>query len=98
MTSISVSVNGECKVPPGFRFQPTEEELLLYYLKKRVLCEKIDLDIICDIDPNKFEPWDIQEVNNPSFVYVAEKCKTGSMPQNDCYFFSHKDKKYTSGT
>ncbi|KAI5345915.1 hypothetical protein L3X38_013792 [Prunus dulcis] len=60
MTSISVSVNGECKVPPGFRFQPTEEELLLYYLRKRVLCEKIDLDIICDIDPNKFDPWDIQ--------------------------------------
>ncbi|CAL9007569.1 unnamed protein product [Prunus brigantina] len=63
MTSISVSVNGECQVPPGFRFQPTEEELLLYYLRKRVSCEKIDLDIICDIDLNKFEPWDIQDMH-----------------------------------
>ncbi|KAM7476573.1 hypothetical protein LguiB_023816 [Lonicera macranthoides] len=25
-------------------------------------------------------------------------CKIGSMPQNDWYFFSHKDKKYQTGT
>ncbi|CAB4289899.1 unnamed protein product [Prunus armeniaca] len=88
MSSISVSVNGQCQVPPGFRFQPTEEELLLYYLRKRVSCEKIDLDVIRDIDLTKLEPWDIQ----------AEKCKIGSLPQNDWYLFSHKDKKYPSGT
>lgn len=29
---------------------------------------------------------------------VAEKCKIGSLPQNDWYLFSHKDKKYPSGT
>ncbi|MCD7447439.1 hypothetical protein HAX54_029114, partial [Datura stramonium] len=28
----------------------------------------------------------------------AEKCKIGSTPQNDWYFFSHKDKKYPTGT
>jgi hypothetical protein len=28
----------------------------------------------------------------------AEKCKIGSGPQNDWYFFSHKDKKYPTGT
>lgn len=31
------------------------------------------------------------------FVSV-EKCKIGSTPQNDWYFFSHKDKKYPTGT
>lgn len=29
---------------------------------------------------------------------LAEKCKIGSTPQNDWYFFSHKDKKYPTGT
>ena len=29
---------------------------------------------------------------------IAEKCKIGSGPQNDWYFFSHKDKKYPTGT
>jgi hypothetical protein len=29
---------------------------------------------------------------------VAERCKIGSGPQNDWYFFSHKDKKYPTGT
>ncbi|GFP89288.1 NAC domain-containing protein 43 [Phtheirospermum japonicum] len=84
---MNLSVNGHSKVPPGFRFHPTEEELLHYYLRKKVSCQKIDLDVIRDVDLNKLEPWDIQE-----------KCKIGSTPQNDWYFFSHKDKKYPTGT
>lgn len=84
---MNLSVNGQSKVPPGFRFHPTEEELLHYYLRKKVAYEKIDLDVIRDVDLNKLEPWDIQE-----------RCKIGSTPQNDWYFFSHKDKKYPTGT
>lgn len=57
---MNLSVNGHSKVPPGFRFHPTEEELLHYYLRKKVACEKIDLDVIRDVDLNKLEPWEIQ--------------------------------------
>ncbi|KAJ7963429.1 NAC domain-containing protein [Quillaja saponaria] len=85
--NMSISVNGQSQVPPGFRFHPTEEELLQYYLRKKVGYEKIDLDVIRDVDLNKLEPWDIQEM-----------CKIGTTPQNDWYFFSHKDKKYPTGT
>ncbi|CAN6704644.1 unnamed protein product [Malus baccata var. baccata] len=85
--NMSISVNGQSQVPPGFRFHPTEEELLQYYLKKKVSNQRIDLDVIRDVDLNKLEPWDIQE-----------KCKIGTTPQNDWYFFSHKDKKYPTGT
>ncbi|XP_047335600.1 NAC domain-containing protein 43-like [Impatiens glandulifera] len=84
---MSISVNGQSQVPPGFRFHPTEEELLQYYLRKKVGNEKIDLDVILDVDLNRLEPWDIQE-----------KCRIGTTPQNDWYFFSHKDKKYPTGT
>ncbi|KAE8690170.1 NAC domain-containing protein 43 [Hibiscus syriacus] len=84
---MNLSINGQSQVPPGFRFHPTEEELLHYYLRKKVAFEKIDLDVIQEVDLNKLEPWDIQE-----------KCRIGSTPQNDWYFFSHKDKKYPTGT
>jgi hypothetical protein len=57
---MSISVNGQSVVPPGFRFHPTEEELLTYYLRKKVASERIDLDVIRDVDLNKLEPWDIQ--------------------------------------
>ena len=57
---MSISVNGQSQVPPGFRFHPTEEELLQYYLRKKVSFDKIDLDVIRDVDLNKLEPWDIQ--------------------------------------
>ncbi|KAF6135201.1 hypothetical protein GIB67_035272 [Kingdonia uniflora] len=79
--------NGHVSVPPGFRFHPTDEELLYYYLRKKVAYEVIDLDVIRDVDLNKLEPWDLKDM-----------CRIGSGPQNEWYFFSHKDKKYPTGT
>ncbi|CAA6665851.1 unnamed protein product [Spirodela intermedia] len=79
--------NGPLSVPPGFRFHPTDEELLYYYLRKKVAYEPIDLDVIRDVDLNKIEPWDLKD-----------RCRIGSGPQNEWYFFSHKDKKYPTGT
>ena len=50
----------ESCVPPGFRFHPTEEELLNYYLRKKVASKEIDLDVIRDVDLYRIEPWDLQ--------------------------------------
>ncbi|KAL6876447.1 hypothetical protein ACP4OV_013019 [Aristida adscensionis] len=79
--------SGPLSVPPGFRFHPTDEELLYYYLRKKVAYEPIDLDVIREIDLNKLEPWDLKD-----------RCRIGTGPQNEWYFFSHKDKKYPTGT
>ncbi len=48
------------RVPVGFRFHPTDEELVGYYLPKKVTDRKIDLDLIRDLDLYKLEPWDLQ--------------------------------------
>ncbi|KAM0828522.1 hypothetical protein ACQ4PT_067490 [Festuca glaucescens] len=80
-------MNAFSHVPPGFRFHPTDEELVDYYLRKKVALKRIDLDIIKDVDLYKIEPWDLQE-----------QCKIGTEDQNDWFFFSHKDKKYPTGT
>ncbi|XP_057541640.1 NAC domain-containing protein 37 [Amaranthus tricolor] len=77
----------ESCVPPGFRFHPTDEELVGYYLKKKIASQKIDLDVIRDIDLYRIEPWDLQD-----------RCRIGYEEQNEWYFFSHKDKKYPTGT
>ncbi|KAK9275607.1 hypothetical protein L1049_022874 [Liquidambar formosana] len=53
--------NGQLSVPPGFRFHPTDEELLYYYLRKKVSYEAIDLDVIREVDLNKLEPWDLKD-------------------------------------
>uniref|UniRef100_A0ACD5USW3 Uncharacterized protein n=1 Tax=Avena sativa TaxID=4498 RepID=A0ACD5USW3_AVESA len=80
-------MNAFSHVPPGFRFHPTDEELVDYYLRKKVALKRIDLDIIKDVDLYKIEPWDLQE-----------QCKIGTEDQSDWFFFSHKDKKYPTGT
>ncbi|EEC82812.1 hypothetical protein OsI_27595 [Oryza sativa Indica Group] len=70
---MSISVNGQSCVPPGFRFHPTEEELLNYYLRKKVASEQIDLDVIRDVDLNKLEPWDIQGAEIPQLDQLEEE-------------------------
>nr|GMD11751.1 NAC domain-containing protein 43-like [Ipomoea batatas] len=70
---MNLSVNGQSQVPPGFRFHPTEEELLHYYLRKKVTSEKIDLDVIRDVDLNKLEPWDIQGKEVQDRIGAAER-------------------------
>jgi hypothetical protein len=53
-------MDGSSHAPPGFRFHPTDEELVDYYLRKKVASNKIDLDVIKDVDLYKIEPWDLQ--------------------------------------
>ena len=50
---------GEQGLPPGFRFHPTDEELITFYLASKVfnggLC---GIDIV-EVDLNRCEPWEL---------------------------------------
>jgi hypothetical protein len=58
-TAAAAAAAAASRVPPGFRFHPTDEELVNYYLRKKVKMEGFDLDVIRDVDLNKLEPWDL---------------------------------------
>ncbi|KAJ6399169.1 hypothetical protein OIU77_019838, partial [Salix suchowensis] len=45
--------------PPGFRFHPTDEELVLYYLKKKICKKRIELNIIRELDVYKWDPEEL---------------------------------------
>ncbi|KAK4747158.1 hypothetical protein SAY87_026195 [Trapa incisa] len=72
-------------LPPGFRFHPTDEELVNYYLKRKIIGLEIELDIIPEVDLYKCEPW---ELADKSFL-----------PSKDLewYFFGPRDRKYPNG-
>lgn len=53
--------------PPGFRFHPTDEELVLYYLKRKICGKKLKLDIIRETDVYKWEP---EELPGNDFVFL----------------------------
>ena len=50
---------GGASLPPGFRFHPTDEELVGYYLKRKVDGLEIELEVIPVIDLYKFDPWEL---------------------------------------
>ncbi|KAF8404503.1 hypothetical protein HHK36_009388 [Tetracentron sinense] len=71
--------------PPGFRFHPTDEELILYYLKGKICGRQLKLDVIGELDIYK---WDPEELPGQS------KLKSGD---RQWFFFSPRDRKYPNG-
>lgn len=49
----------QLELPPGFRFHPTDEELITHYLSKKVLETNFSAKAIGEVDMNKVEPWDL---------------------------------------
>jgi len=49
----------EEKLPPGFRFHPTDEELITYYLLRKVSDVSFTSKVVAVVDLNKSEPWDL---------------------------------------
>lgn len=70
-------------LPPGFRFHPTDEELISHYLYKKVIDSNFSARAIGDVDLNKSEPWDL-----PFKAKMGEK---------EWYFFCVRDRKYPTG-
>lgn len=71
---------------PGFRFHPTDEELVRYYLKRKVCDRPLRFNPICVTDIYKSEPWDLPD---KSMLKTRDK---------EWYFFSMLDKKYGNGS
>ncbi|XP_020261984.1 NAC domain-containing protein 2-like [Asparagus officinalis] len=74
----------DMKLPPGFRFHPTDEELVKHYLCRKCAGLSISVPIIADIDLYKFNPWDLPEM--------------ASYGEKEWYFFSPRDRKYPNGS
>ncbi|KAK6123190.1 hypothetical protein DH2020_043047 [Rehmannia glutinosa] len=47
------------ELPPGFRFHPTDEELITHYLSKKVVDGNFAAIAIGEVDMNKVEPWEL---------------------------------------
>ena len=47
------------QLPPGFRFHPTDEELIMHYLKNQAMSKPCPVSIIPEVDIYKFDPWQL---------------------------------------
>ncbi|WCJ36876.1 NAC domain containing protein 2 [Euphorbia peplus] len=70
--------------PPGYRFRPTEAELVIYYLKRKVEGQKLPKSKIMDVNLYHHNPDELAE----HFKACGEK---------EWYFFTPRNKKYRNG-
>ncbi|XP_017971925.1 PREDICTED: putative NAC domain-containing protein 94 [Theobroma cacao] len=65
---------------PGFRFHPTDEELVGFYLKRKIQQRRLSIELIKQLDIYKYDPWDL-----PKLATTGEK---------EWYFYCPRDRKY----
>ncbi|XP_062198759.1 NAC domain-containing protein 55-like [Phragmites australis] len=65
---------------PGFRFHPTDEELVGFYLKRKIQQKPLSIELIRQLDIYKYDPWDL-----PKLASTREK---------EWYFYCPRDQKY----
>ncbi|KAL7082286.1 hypothetical protein ACP275_14G089800 [Erythranthe tilingii] len=70
-------------VMPGFRFHPTEEELVEFYLRRKVEGKRFNVELITFLDLYRYDPWEL-----PGLAAIGEK---------EWYFYVPRDKKYRNG-
>ncbi|KAI9086382.1 hypothetical protein K1719_031836 [Acacia pycnantha] len=75
--------NLEIQLPPGFRFHPSDEELIVHYLRNKATSCPLPASFIADIDLYKFNPWEL-----PSKALFGE---------DEWFFFTPRDRKYPNG-
>nr|WLM68367.1 NAC family transcription factor 15 [Larix gmelinii var. olgensis] len=78
------NAEAELQLPPGFRFFPTDEELVVHYLCKKAASQMIPVPIIAEVDLYKYDPWQL-----PDKALFGEK---------EWYFFTPRDRKYPNGS
>ncbi|WVZ71734.1 hypothetical protein U9M48_020281 [Paspalum notatum var. saurae] len=76
----------DMNLPPGFGFHPSDTELVSHYLKRKILGQKIEYDLIPEVDIYKHEPWDL-----------PAKCNL-PVKDNKWHFFASRDRKYPTGS
>ncbi|XP_022740998.1 NAC domain-containing protein 82-like [Durio zibethinus] len=76
---------GKNSLAPGFRFHPTDVELLKYYLKRKILGKKLSFKVIAEVDIYKHAPWDLPDMSI---------LKTGDLKW---FFYCPIEKKYARG-
>ena len=47
------------ELPPGFRFYPSDEELVCHYLHKKITNEEVLKGTLVEIDLHTCEPWQL---------------------------------------
>ncbi|XAR73177.1 hypothetical protein NMG60_11007057 [Bertholletia excelsa] len=72
-------------LPPGFRFHPTDVELVMYYLKKKATGKRLLVDAISELNIYNYSPWDL-----PGKSCLRSK-------DLEWYFFCPIERKYASG-
>ncbi|CAI0453370.1 unnamed protein product [Linum tenue] len=63
---------------PGFRFHPTDEELVGFYLKRKIQQRSLAIELIKQVDIYKYDPWDLP--SKPASPILDRKYRNSARP------------------
>ncbi|KAK9289922.1 hypothetical protein L1049_008083 [Liquidambar formosana] len=75
--------NSNIQLLPGFRFHPSDEELIVHYLRNKATSSPVPASIIAEVDLYKCDPWELP--------------KKALFGEDEWFFFTPRDRKYPNG-
>ena len=61
----------EIRLPPGFRFHPSDEEIIQHYLRNKFTSSPLPASIIAEIDLYKYNPWELPSLYLAPCNYIS---------------------------
>lgn len=103
--------NSNFHFPPGFRFHPTDEELIVHYLQNKVTSSPLPASVIAEIDLYKYNPWELPSllITSTHFYLLSDFTLTkltcflsfctdkALFGEDEWYFFTPRERKYPKG-
>jgi hypothetical protein len=72
-------MGGASELPPGFHFFPTDEELIIHFLRRKASMLPCQPDIVPTVLVNNYNPWELNGmcIYNQLIVYFLSASLVG---------------------
>ncbi|KAF5479273.1 hypothetical protein F2P56_000108 [Juglans regia] len=77
-------INGGIRLPIGYRFRPTDEELVVHYLKRKIFSIPLPASVIPEFDVFQTDPWGLPGDLKEKRYFFGTKKRSGTVHESKC--------------
>ncbi|VFR00874.1 unnamed protein product [Cuscuta campestris] len=85
-------------LPPGCRFNPTDEELIVHYLTRKVYNQTLPRNRITPLNLYDYNPQMLPNIGGWEQAAAGETSSSNNFGERDSYYFTPRHRKYMNGS
>ncbi|KAF7009258.1 hypothetical protein CFC21_023822 [Triticum aestivum] len=90
-------MGGSTNLPPGFHFFPSDEELVIHFLRRKAALLPCRPDIVPTLPQNRYDPWELNALQAGNQWYFFSQATQSRTSRNGCWNPIGADEAVSSG-